>query len=139
MTSKEQRNLNLTATMYESTGRGDWEAAAAMLSDDFVATEAPGLPFAGVYRGKRALQELFGKVMGMMDVTGLDIHQMTAGGDWVIVMLDIVARDTDGSDLRLSLCEAMRYRDDGLCCEIKPYYFDATLPARAVAAKQAMV
>jgi ketosteroid isomerase-like protein len=138
MTSKQERNLNLATTLYEVSGRGDWDAAADMLSDDFFATEAPGLPFAGIYRGKRALEELFGKVMGMMDVTGLDIHQMTAGGDWVIVMIDIVARDSDGSELRLALCEALRFREDGLCCEIKPYYFDATLPAKAVAAKQAM-
>jgi ketosteroid isomerase-like protein len=60
MTSNEQRNLDLTAQLYEAAGRGDWDAAADMLSDDFFATEAPGLPFAVVYRGKRALEELFG-------------------------------------------------------------------------------
>lgn len=137
MTGQEQSNLDATARLYEATGRGDWEAAAAMLTEDFFVTEAPGLPYEGVYRGRDALRKLYIKVMGMMDVTGLDIHQMTAGGDWVVVLLDIVARDEAGAELRLSLAEATRFRDRKVC-EIKPYYFDHAVPHRAVAAKRAM-
>jgi ketosteroid isomerase-like protein len=138
MTDQEQRNLEAARTLYEITGRADWDAAAEQLTDDFVAVEAPGLPYAGVYRGRNALKELYGKVMAMMDVTGLDIHQMAAGGDWVIVLVDIVTRDADGSELRLPLAEAMRFRD-GKVCEITPYYFDPALAARAVDAKQRQV
>lgn len=136
MTDQEQANLAATVRLYEITGRADWEAAAEMLTDDFFVTEAPGLPYEGVFRGRNALRELYIRVMGMMDVTGLDIHQMTVGGDWVVVLLDIVARDTDGGELRLPLAEATRFRD-GKVCEIKPYYFDAALPHRAAAAKRA--
>lgn len=135
MSDQEQSNLETAKKLYEITGRGDWDAAAEMLTDDFVATEAPSVPFTGVYRGKRGLEELFVKVMGSIDATGFDIRQMTAGGDWVVVLLDIVARDSDGSELRVPLAEAMRFRD-GKCCEIRPYYFDAGLVARAVEAKQ---
>lgn len=135
MSDIDQRNLELTKALYEATTSGNWEAAEAMLTDDFVATEAPNLPFAGVYRGKKGLQELFGKVMGMIDATGFDIQAMTAGDDWVVVLLDMMARDSDGSELRLPLAEAMRFRD-GKVCEIRPYYFDSELLARAVKAKQ---
>lgn len=51
------------------------------------------------------------------------------------VLLDMMARDGDGAELRLPLVETMRFRD-GKVCEIKPYYFDASLVARAVEAKQ---
>jgi ketosteroid isomerase-like protein len=134
MENREQRIIALASELYEITGRGDWDAAADRLTEDFFVTEAPGLPFAGVYRGKRALEVLYLKVTNTMDVTGFDIHQITAGGDWVVVILDIMARDADGSALRIPLTEAMRFRGEQ-CCEIKPYYFDPALPARAAAAK----
>ncbi len=136
MTDQEQDILAATVQLYEHTRRGDWDAAAEMLTDDFFVTEAPGLPYEGVFRGRNALRELYIKVMGCMDVTGIDIHQMTVGGDWVVVLLDIVARDMDGGELRLPLAEATRFRD-GKVCEIKPYYFDPALPNRAAAAKLA--
>ena len=135
MTNQEQQNLVATQLLYDATGRGDWDATAAMLTDDFFITEAPGLPFAGVYSGRNALRDLFTKVMGMMEVTGLDLQQMLAGGDWVMVLLDIVAHDTDGSEIRIPIAEGTRFRD-GKACEIKPYYFDPALVHRAVAAKQ---
>lgn len=137
MTEQERSNLAATVKLYEVTGRADWAAAAEMLTDDFFVTEAPGLPYEGVFRGRAALHDLFVKVMGMMDVTGLDIHQMTAGGDWVVVLLDIVARDENGAELRVSLAEGTRFRG-GKVCEIRPYYFDPAVVHRAVAAKRAM-
>lgn len=136
MTEQEDRNLDRARQLYALSGAGDWASAAAMLTDDFFVTEAPGLPYEGVYRGRGALEALFNKVMGMMDVTGMDIHGMTAGGEWVIALVDIVALDEEGAELRLSLAEAIRFRGDKVC-EIKPYYFDHSLPARAVAAKRA--
>jgi hypothetical protein len=137
MTDQEQRNLAATVKLYELSGIGDWEGSGTRITDDFFVTEAPGLPFAGVYRGLDGYRALFTTVTGAMDVTGFDIQQMTAGGDWVVVLLDIIARDADGSDLRIPIAEAMRFRGDK-CCEIRPYYFDHTLVARAVAAKTAM-
>ena len=137
MTDQEQRNLAATVKLYDCTGRADWDAAAEMLTDDLFITEAPGLPYEGIYRGRNALHDLFLKVMASMDVTGLDVQQMAAGDDWVIVLLDIVARDEVGAELRIPLAEGARYRD-GKVCEIKPYYFDPALVHRAVAAKRAL-
>ena len=58
--------------LYAATGVGDWDKAASMLTDDFVVTEAPGLPMEGEYRGKHALRDLYVKVMALVDVVGLD-------------------------------------------------------------------
>ncbi len=130
--SDEARNIETTRHLYAVCAEGDWDAVSEMLTDDFFVTEAPGLPFAGLYSGKNALRELFTKVMGMMPVEGLDLIEMTAGGDWVIVLVEMKARDADG-EFRIPLAEATRLRD-GLVAEIKPYYFDPSLVDRAVRA-----
>ena len=116
--------------LYAATGVADWDTAAAMLTDDFVVTEAPGLPMAGEYRGKNALRDLYIDVMGMLDVAGLDRIQTTVGGDYAVTILEM--RFADEALAPAQLCELFRFRD-GKCCEIRPYYFDPE-PVRAAAA-----
>jgi ketosteroid isomerase-like protein len=121
--------MSMTATqmeqfiddLYAATGVGDWDAAAAMLTDDFFITEAEGLPMAGTYRGKAALKNLFIEVMGMLDVAALDRTQTTCGGDYAVTILTM--RFADPALAPAELCEMFRFRD-GKVCEIKPYYFD---------------
>lgn len=120
--------------LYAATGVGDWDKAAAMLTDDFFVTEAEGLPMAGVYRGKYALRDLFIKVMGMLDVAALDRVQTTAGGDYAVTVLTM--RFADPAIPPAELCELFRFRD-GKCCEIKPYYFDPQAIVAAARAKTA--
>lgn len=119
--------------LYAATGVGDWDKAAAMLTDDFFVTEADCLPMAGVYRGKNALHDLFVKVMGMVDVVGLDRVQTTAGGDYAVTILSF--RFADPALKPAELCEMFRFRD-GKCCEIRPFYFDPADFTAAVEAKQ---
>ena len=120
--------------LYAATGVGDFDKAASMVTDDFFITEAEGLPMAGTYRGKHALRDLFVKVMGMVDVAGLDRVQTTAGGDYAVTILSF--RFTDPALAPAELCELFRFRD-GKCCEIKPYYFDPAQFIAAVEAKRA--
>jgi len=122
--------------LYAATGTGDWDRAASMLTDDFVAVEADGLPMAGIYRGRNALRELFETVMGMMDVAALDRVQTTVGGDHAVTILSM--RFADPSLRPAELCELFRFRD-GQCCEIKPYYFDPAPIVAACEAKKAAV
>lgn len=117
--------------LYLATGTGDWDRAASMLTDDFFVTESEGLPMAGVFRGKDALQQLYTQVMGLVDVAALDRVQTTVGGDYAVTILSI--RFVDPALAPAEICELFRFRD-GKCCEIKPYYFD---PAKIVAAAEA--
>lgn len=133
--TEQERNLEATSRLYAVCAAGDWSAVREMLTDDFFVTEAPGLPYEGVFRGKDGLQHLYGTVMGMMDLAGLELIEMTSGGDWVIVLVEMLAKDADG-DFRIALAEGTRFRD-GKVCEIKPYYFDPALVHRAVKAKTA--
>jgi predicted SnoaL-like aldol condensation-catalyzing enzyme len=137
MPSKEERNLATVKALYEATGAGNWAAAEAYLTDDFFITEAHGLPYAGVYRGRTALQDLFNVVMPILGAEKLDILEHTAGGDYAVTLLDIVCGSRP--DQKISLAEMYRFRD-GKICEIKPYYFDpgqvhAVARAKAAAKK----
>ncbi|WP_222558161.1 nuclear transport factor 2 family protein [Caenibius sp. WL] len=118
--------------LYAATGAGDWDKAAGMLTDDFFVTEADNLPMAGVYRGRNALKDLFLTVMGKVDVAGLDRVLTTTGGDYAITILSM--RFADPALEPAELLELFRFRD-GKCCEIKPYYFDASKFAAAAEAK----
>lgn len=130
MTADEM--IRFVEALYGATGVGDWDTASAMLTDDFVALEADGLPMAGAYRGKDGLRNLFEKVMGLMDVVAMDRVETTAGGDYAVTILSL--RFADPALKPAEICEVFRFRD-GKCCEIKPYYFDPQTVIAACAAK----
>ena len=130
MSDQEKRNLATVKALYEATGSGNFDLAETFLSDDFFVTESDLLPFAGVYRGKTALRQLYTKVMGMMDVAGLELKGSTCGGDLVIYWVEFVFP----SGKRADLAEMFRLRD-GKICEIRPFYFDPSIVTEAVKAK----
>jgi ketosteroid isomerase-like protein len=128
----EERNIKYVQDLFAATGGGDWKTAESMLTADFFVTEADTLPFAGVYRGPGALQELFEIVMASAGVVGLDIHEITAGGDRAVALLDLLLEGMP--PVRVPLAETFRFRD-GKVCEIRPYYYDPTPIVSAVAAR----
>lgn len=125
----ETRNRETVLALYKACGSGDWTTAATLMTADILIREAPTLPFAGEFRGVQAMRELFGKVQAT-GVTGVKMHQATAGGDWVVVLLDLLL--AGDPPVRCPLAEAFRLQD-GQVCEIVPYYFNSDLMARAAA------
>jgi ketosteroid isomerase-like protein len=125
----EMRNQATVMALYEACGSGDWAKAATMMTEDILITEAPTLPFAGEFRGVEAMRELFGRVFST-GVTGTQLHQATAGGDWVVVLADLIL--AGDPPVRCPLAEAFRLQD-GKVCEIVPYYFNADLMMQAAA------
>jgi SnoaL-like domain len=130
MTLSHEQILQLVDDLYAATGVGDFDKAEELLTDDFFITEADTLPFAGVYKGRTALRELYAKVMGMMDVSALNRVQTTTGGDFAVTILSF--EFVDHALAPAHLCELFRFCD-GMICEIRPYYFD---PAPIIAACQ---
>lgn len=118
--------------LYATTAAGDWEGAAEMLTDDFVAVEADCLPMAGEYTGRNGLHDLFVKVMGMVDVVGLERTDLLIGEDSAIAVLKM--QFADPSLAPAEIAEMFRFRD-GKCCQIKPYYFDPASFNAAASAK----
>lgn len=119
--SREFQMEAFVRALYDATSTADWSRAEAMLTDDFYVTEAESMPFAGVYRGRGALRELYTRVMGMMDVAGLDLQVITVSEEHAVALLDMVLAGSP--ETRVSIAEMFRFRD-GKCCEIRPYYFD---------------
>lgn len=132
MTPEEMQQF--VVDLYAATGVGDWDKVSTMLTDDFVCSEADTLPMKGLYHGKNALRELYTKVMGMMDVAGLDVVETTVGKDHAVTILSF--QFADPALERAHLCELFRFRD-GKVCEIKPYYYDPAPIVAACAAKAA--
>lgn len=129
----EAQNRNVVLALYRATGRGDWATAATLMTDDLLISEAETLPFAGTYRGVQGLRDLFATVQSALGVERIDMRQVTAGGDWVVVLLDLLLAGTP--PVRVPLAEAFRLRD-GKVCEIVPYYFDTSVVAKAVEARK---
>ena len=125
----EERNRLTVLALYEACGSGDWTKAATLMTEDILITEAPTLPFSGEFRGVEAMRELFGKVHST-GVIGTQLHQVTAGGDWVVVLVDLLL--AGDPPVRCPLAEAFRLQG-GKVCEIVPYYFNADLMVQAAA------
>ncbi len=119
--------------LYDHCGRGDWASAEALLTEDFIAIEAPQLPFAGTYRGRGGLRQLFERVFSMLDIAGLEMHDITVGEEHAVGVLDMVLADKGGTRVRIA--EIFRFRD-GKVCEIRPHYFDTAPVIAAVAARR---
>jgi len=129
----EEQNLKTVQALFAATGSGDWPKAETMLTEDFFVTEADTNPFAGVYRGRHALKDLFTEVVTSAGVTKMDVVQLASGGDLVIAMVQMTL---GGPPQRsVSLAEVFRLRD-GKVCEIKPHYFDSAPLAAAVGGKK---
>jgi predicted SnoaL-like aldol condensation-catalyzing enzyme len=133
MSRETDENIKIVQALFAATGSGNWPAAEAMLTEDFFVTEADSNVFAGVYRGRKALESLFSHVVSAAGITKLDVKQLCAGGDLVVAMVEMTL---GGPPERLiTLAEVFRLRD-GKVCEIKPHYFDAQPLAEAVAARK---
>ncbi len=128
--SREQRNKAVAAALYEATSSGNWAAAESMLSEDLVITEADSLPFGGVYRGRGALRELYDRVLPMLGNAEISVKGITAGGEYVIYVLELVPRGRPP----IPLVELFRFDDDGKVAEIRPYYFNSDHVKAAVPA-----
>ena len=129
----EDRNREIIRALYRATGRGNWVAAEPYISADLVIRQASGLPFAGEYHGLEGLKSLFATVVATMGIRGVEFEQLTAGGDWVVSLMQLVLEGTPPVKVRLA--ESFRLRD-GKVIEIIPYYFDPAPVVRAAEARR---
>jgi hypothetical protein len=76
---------------------------------------------------------LFERVFSMLDIAGLEMHDITVGENHAVGVLDMVLAGEEGT--RLQIAEIFRFRD-GKVCEIRPHYFDTAAVIAAVAARR---
>ncbi len=119
MTPDEQ--LQVVRKHYSLNATQDWDAAAALLTEDFSITIPPFQPFAGVYRGKRAFQELIPKVAQSIGVSGIRSIATTVGDGYAVEITEFVFTGYDGPPIRNA--EVIEFRGEQIW-QIQPFYAD---------------
>ena len=126
MTPEEQ--IELVKRHYALNASGDYAAAEDLLTDDFVITIPSFLPFAGVYRGKKAFRELIPRVVESLAVVKIKSVATTVGDDHAVEVVEFTFAGDDGVTVQNT--EVIRFRGQQIC-EIRPFYHD---PAPWIAA-----
>jgi ketosteroid isomerase-like protein len=133
---KPEHQLEIVKRHYALNAAGDFEAAASLVTDDFVITIPPYMPFSGVYRGKTAMRQLIPLVVSSVSVTGVKFVAATAGDGYVAELVEWTLAGFDGPPMQGVEVNSFR---GNLICEIRPYYFDATSMVEAAKRKKAQV
>ena len=93
--------------------------AASLLHDEFVLHEAECLPFGGEWRGKDALQRCAAAMYGTWAEAKVDIHDITGGDTWAVVVLTLTMTPKDGGEtFQQTVCEAGSF-EDGLLKDLR--------------------
>jgi ketosteroid isomerase-like protein len=119
VTREEQRKL--VDDHYSLSAAGDFAGARELLTDDFVITIPPPMPFAGTYRGKDASRELAPIVVEAVAVTGMKFVATTVGDGCAVEIVEFTLAGYDGPPVQVA--ELILFRDNKIC-EIRPFYFD---------------
>lgn len=115
----------MLSAVYAAAGEGDWDTVASLIHPDFVLYEAKGLPFGGEWRGKDALQRCAAAMYGTWAEAKVDIHDITGGDHWAVVVLTLTMTPKNGGEtFKQTVCEAGSF-EDGLLKELRIHYFDA--------------
>lgn len=115
----------MLSAVYAAAGEGDWDTVASLIHPDFVLYEAKGLPFGGEWRGKDALQRCAAAMNGTWAEANVDIHDITGGDQWAVVVLTLTMTPKNGGEtFKQTVCEAGSF-EDGLLKELRIHYFDA--------------
>ncbi len=119
MTPEEQ--FELVKKHYALNLAGDYLAAQELLTDDFFITIPPYMPFAGVYRGKGAFQQLIPIVVETVAVAAIKHVATTVGEGCAVQLVEWTLAGDAGSTVQGA--ELIRFRENQIC-EIRPSYFD---------------
>ena len=125
MTRDEQHDL--VRRHYALNGAGDYDAAADLVTDDFLITIPDYMPFGGTYRGKGAFRVLIPKVREMVAVERLRPVATTFGDDCAV---EVVEFTLAGDASPTEVAELLLFQGDQIR-EVRPYYSD---PGRFLAA-----
>ncbi|GAA4042483.1 nuclear transport factor 2 family protein [Parerythrobacter jejuensis] len=115
----------LLSQVYAKAGARDWDGVEALIHPDFILHEGESLPFGGQWTGKDALQRCAAAMYGTWEAASVDIHDITGGDEWAVVVLTLtMTSKKGGAPFQQTVCEAGRFKD-GLLHELRIHYFDA--------------
>ena len=112
--------VNLVNIFFQYAREGNFVELEAMMTDDIEIIESESLPFAGRYTGKKALQDLYTKIMPMLRISEVRQFNLMLGESSVCCEVELIP---EGSDEVIELMEMYVFRGDKLCM-IKPFYYN---------------
>jgi ketosteroid isomerase-like protein len=102
----------------------DRERMGQFLDPRIRVIEAASLPFGGEHVGIEAFHALTRRVFRLWRDTRVEVHEMLADGDRVVVLATMHGRSRDGvRTLEMPIAEIWRL-ESGKVSEIRPFYFD---------------
>jgi hypothetical protein len=126
-----QDNVAIVREWYDHVMAGELEAAAAMMADDFVLHEPPGLPYGGEYHGPEGFLEVMQRITALFEPSLAKPLQILDATNPVVILLRgrFTSRAT-GEVVEMDIVE-LYYVRDGKIAELDGYYKD---PAAITAA-----
>jgi len=120
-----EKNLAIIKEFYRAIDEtGDWQASAHIFDfDNLVLYEADGMPYGGIWHGEAAFRRFNTMIYETWQPLQHKILEYTAGGDLVIVYLQMVGTGRTGLTYSMTICEPWRLKN-GKVVEIRPHYFD---------------
>lgn len=126
--------IETTRIMYEHATRGEWDAVAGFMAEDFVIHEPASLPYGGEWRGRDALKRLFGEVMGFWRDPLVEWIDLVGGEAHVVALLRFsMTMPNSGERIVQRVSEVTRFDADGKMAEMHIHYFDTGAMVRALA------
>jgi uncharacterized protein len=121
-------NRALCSRFLEAMASNDAAGMDALIHSDFILIEPEGLPYGGVYRGRKGWRTLVQRVIATWSAFRIHVsEELGETEDTVVTRFDISGRSRkSGKAWSSSVLELWRFRD-GLLVEISPYYFDTHL------------
>lgn len=127
-------NEDLARSEMEATLRGDAEAMFDHYTDDVVLHYPGRNPLSGAHSGKDAIRAWMSKIEDLLGEDGAitrTLHDVVAGDDHVVSLVDVDARRSDGRSAHWTAALVMHVRD-GKISEVwihadDPYAIDELL------------
>lgn len=120
--AKVNRQLLLDA--YKAQLTGDTESLFRLLADDVTFIEADSLPYGGTFHGPAGAQQGVGGMFTAWSHLRVEIEDILASGDLVIVYLQMTATSRETGEVYDGpTAELFRFKD-GKITEWRPIYWD---------------
>lgn len=129
-------NVQLVSDIYDGfILRGSTDVLFSSLHAECTMTEAPSLPFGGVYEGVAGAQQLYGRMFETWDDMKIVVEKLFDGDDQVVAKLRLTGRSrATGRSVDMELLELWTLRD-GKVVSLVPFYWDAGEIGRITQAK----
>jgi ketosteroid isomerase-like protein len=118
-------NTRVLEAFQAAIGRGAWDDAAGLLTEDAVFHEAPSLPYGGDYRGAAGYRDLVDRCMALASFEFGSAPRYHETSDGLVVMISefTIRGSKTGRSATTAFCEVYAF-EAGRIADVLVFYFD---------------